>query len=190
MKKMMIVSLLLTAVAFSVCGCTSAKGVTPEEKRLNIAELHEEVVVKMADKYPDIKRKINESPGYGVFSNVSVNLLIAEGGNGFGMVVNNKTGEKTYMKMVLGGVGFGLGVKDLRQLIIFKTTDAMNSFVEKGWDVGAHADATAKAGEKGGEVNTSGDIGSEVEIYEATESGLTLQANVTLAKYYKDKELN
>ena len=190
MKKMVLVSLLLVGIAFSVCGCTSAKGVTPYEKKQSIAELHEEVIVKMASKYPEIKHKVKNSPGYGVFSNVSVNVFIVEGGNGFGMVKNNRTGEKTYMKMALGGVGLGLGVKDLRQLMIFSTTEAMNKFVEKGWEVGAHADAAAKAGDKGGEANSAGDVSTGMDIYQITENGLALQATVTAAKYVKDKELN
>ncbi len=189
MKRIVIVTLLLL-FALSVCGCSSAKGLTPMEKKQSIADLHEEVIVKMAEKYPAIKRKIKESPGYGVFSNINVNLLIASAGNGFGMVVDNKTGKKTYMKMALGGLGLGLGVKDFRQLMIFNSTYALNNFIEKGWEVGAHADASAKAGDKGGAVNSAGDVSSGMEIYQVTESGLALQATVTAAKYWKDKELN
>ena len=95
MKKLVTVA-LLSLLAFSVCGCSSAAGKTPAEKKLSIANLHEEVVVKMAAKYTNIKKDIEDSPGYGVFSNVNVNLLIASAGNGFGMIVNNKTKEKTY----------------------------------------------------------------------------------------------
>jgi lipid-binding SYLF domain-containing protein len=190
MKKMLIITLLLLPIVFCACGCTSAKGLTPMEKKQSIAELHEDVVVKMAARYPDVKRKIKLSAGYGVFSNVNVNLLIISAGNGFGMVVNKETGEKTYMKMALGGVGFGLGVKDFRQLMIFSTNDALNKFVNKGWEVGAHADAAAKTGDKGGAVNSAGDVSSGMEIYQVVENGLALQATVSAAKYWKDKELN
>lgn len=189
MKKILIVTSLLL-VAFTVCGCTSATGATPMDKKQSIADLHEEVIVTMVEKYPDIKRKVDNSPGYGVFSQVNVNLLIASTGSGFGMVVNNETGEKTYMKMLLGGVGLGLGVKDFRQLMIFKTSSALNNFIEKGWEVGAHADAAAKTGDKGGDVNVAGDITTEMEVYQVTKSGLALQATVSAAKYWKDKELN
>jgi len=190
MKRIILISLLLAAVAFVAGGCTSAKGITPSEKKLNISALQHDVIDNMVAKDPEIKRKLNAAPGYAVFSNVSVNVILAEAGNGFGVVVNQKTAQKTYMKMALAGVGLGLGVKDFRQLMIFKTTDAMNSFIEKGWEVGAHADAAATAGDKGGEANVAGDISSNVEIYQVTESGLALQATVTAAKYWKDKELN
>lgn len=190
MKKMIIISLSLLPLAFAATGCTSAKGSTPDEKKLYISKLHDDIVVTMAEKYPDIKKKIKNSPGYGVFSNVNVNLILASAGNGFGVIVNNKTGDRTYMKMALGGLGIGLGVKDFRQLIIFKTSDALDSFVNKGWEFGAHADAAAKAGDKGGAANAAGDVTTGMEIYQVTESGLALQATVSAAKYWKDKELN
>ena len=190
MKKLLIISLILLPIAFASTGCTSAKGDTAIEKKMSITDLHEDVIGKMVEKYPDIKSKVKKAPGYAVFSNVNVNVILVSAGNGFGMVVNNDTGEKTYMKMALGGVGLGLGVKDFRQLIIFKTKDALNSFVDNGWEVGGHADATAKAGDKGGAVNAAGDVTSGMEIYQVTESGLALQATVSAAKYWKDKELN
>lgn len=184
----------IAALAFSVMvvsnGCSSAKGKTPAEKKVYIAELRGNVIDDMVEKYPDIKKKVKNSPGYGVFSNVNVNVILISAGNGYGVVVDNASGKKTYMKMGLGGVGLGLGIKDFRQLIIFKTREAMNSFVNKGWEFGGHADAAAKAGDKGGAVGSAGDVTSGMEIYQVTEAGLALQATVSAAKYWKDDELN
>ena len=59
----------------------------------------------------------------------------------------------------------------------------MDSFVDNGWEFGGHADAAAKAGDKGGDVNAAGDISSGMEIYQVTEAGLALQATVSAAKY-------
>jgi len=171
-------------------GCTSAQGTTVKDKKLYIAELRETVLDDMVEKHPEIKEKIKNAPGYGVFSNVNVNVILLSAGNGYGVVVDNTTKKKTYMKMALGGVGLGLGVKDFRQLIIFKTQKALDTFVDKGWEFGAHADAAAKAGDKGGAVGTAGDITSGMEIYQVTEAGLALQATVSAAKYWKDNELN
>jgi len=106
------------------------------------------------------------------------------------VVVDNETGKRTYMKMALGGVGLGLGVKDYRVVMIFKDKTTLNNFVESGWDFGAHADAAAKAGETGGELSEEGDIISGIEVYSMTESGLALQATVAGTKYWKDDKLN
>lgn len=47
---------------------------------------------------------------------------------GRGVAHNNKTGKNTYMKMVSGGVGFGLGVKDFRAIFVFETKEAFDFF--------------------------------------------------------------
>ena len=190
MVRMLIIVGLAFCFMVASSGCSSAVGKTPAEKRQYISELHDDVINDMVAKYPAVKKKVNESPGYGVFSNVTINVILLSAGNGYGVIVDNATGNKTYMKMGLGGVGPGLGVKDFRQLIIFNTKEAMDSFVNKGWEFGGHADATAKAGDKGGAVNSAGDITSGMEIYQVTESGLALQATVSAAKYWKDDELN
>ena len=105
------------------------------------------------------------------------------------MVVDNETGEKTYMKMGSGGVGFGVGVKDFRQVMVFNTKETMDQFVDSGWTFGGYADAAAKAGDKGGAASGEGALG-QIKVYSMTESGLALQAMGTGTKYYKDKELN
>ncbi len=94
------------------------------------------------------------------------------------------------MKMALGGLGLGLGVKDYRQVLIFKSKEALNKFVSSGWEFGGHADAAAKAGQSGGELSAEGDIAGDIEAYAMTESGLALQATVTGTKYWKNDDLN
>ncbi len=55
-----------------------------------------------------------------------MNLIFASAGGGYGVVVDNSTGNRTYMKMALGGIGLGLGVKDCRQVLIFKSRDPLS----------------------------------------------------------------
>ena len=92
--------------------------------------------------------------------------------------------------MAMGGVGLGLGVKDYRVVMIFKDKATLDNFIANGWDVGAHADAAAKAGETGGELSGEGDIRKGIEVFSMTESGLALQATIAGTKYWKDKKLN
>ena len=94
------------------------------------------------------------------------------------------------MKMALGGIGLGLGAKDYRQVLIFKSKKMLRKFIDSGWEFGGHADATAKAGDSGGEVSGAGAIGSDIEVYSMTESGLALQATIAGTKYWEDGDLN
>jgi len=128
--------------------------------------------------------------GDGVFSNVGTYVFLLAGGSGYGVVADNATKQKTYMKMRSVGVGFGMGVKDFRAVFIFKNKDVLNKFVEKGWEFGGQADAAAKSGEKGGAASGEAYVESDIIIYELTEAGVALQATVGGTKFWKDKELN
>jgi len=178
------------AFLIALAGCGPKKSLTLEERRQVVADMEKATLERLYQEAPETKEKVAQAPGYGVFTNANVNLLIASAGGGYGVVVDNATGQRTYMKMALGGVGLGLGAKDYRVVMIFKDKSAMDRFVESGWDFGAHADAAAKAGDKGAEVSGEGDIRSQIDVYSMTESGLALQATVAGQKYWKDKSLN
>jgi lipid-binding SYLF domain-containing protein len=184
------VLVLLVLVAAIIAGCSGPGGATVAEKRADVFKMRDNMLAELYEEKPETKAKIAEAAGYGTFSNININLFLASTGNGYGVVHNNGTGDDTYMRMAMVGVGLGLGVKDFRAAIIFKNQDALNTFVDKGWEFGGHADAAAKSGDKGGAANVAGDVTSGMEIYQFTESGIALQATIAGTKYWKDKELN
>jgi len=173
-----------------VAGCGPGGNLTVVEKRDKIMEMERETLERLYSEAPETRGKIKNAVGYGTFSNANINIIFASAGGGYGVVVENVTGKRTYMKMALGGLGLGLGVKDYRVVMIFKDKATLDKFIESGWDVGAHADAAAKAGESGAEISEEGDIRSGIEIYSMTESGLALQATIAGTKYWKDDKLN
>ncbi len=184
-------SLLLVATMLALAtGCGPSAKLTVGERQKIVVDMETETLQRLYQEEPATRDKIRKAAGYGVFSNANVNLILISAGGGYGVVVDNSTGRKTYMKMALGGLGLGLGAKDYRQVLIFKTREALNKFVTSGWEFGAHADAAAKAGESGGELSAEGDIAGDIETYAMTESGLALQATVTGTKYWKNADLN
>jgi len=184
-----ILLLLVLAVA-AATGCTSAKGKTVEEKRASVLSMEKKALADLYRQRPELEKKVESAPGYGVFSNIGTNIIFVTTGNGYGVVVDNETGERTYMKMAEVGVGIGLGVKDFRAVFVFNNPRTLQNFIYSGWEFGAEAEATAKSGEKGGAADTAGSIGSGIEVYQLTESGVALQANVAGTKYWPDKALN
>jgi len=182
----LVVVMMLTFA--SGCG-PSAKLTVPQRQKI-IVDMETQTLQRLYQEQPATRDKIRKAAGYGVFANANVNVIFASAGGGYGVVVDNSTGRKTYMKMALGGIGLGLGVKDYRQVLIFKSKEALNKFVTSGWEFGGHADAAAKAGETGGELSAEGDIAADIEVYAMTESGLALQATVTGTKYWKNEDLN
>lgn len=170
-------------------GCATTSGRTPQEKRKAILAMRNEVLADLHKIRPLAKAQIDAAPGYAVFSNASVNVIFASFGGGYGVVTDRKTGKNTFMKMAELGIGLGLGAKDFRAVFIFHSPESMARFVNYGWEAGGHADAAAKAGDKGaavgGEVLVEG-----MTIYQLTKTGLALQATVKGNKYWKDPGLN
>lgn len=143
-------------------GCATIGGETPAEERQSILAMKNEVLTDLYKVRPKVKSKIAGAPGYAVFSNANVNVMLASFGGGYGVVRNNGSGKCTYMKM--GEVGVGLGL-------------------------GAQADAAAKVEDKGAAVG--GEITVDnMTISQLTETGLALQATIKGTKYWKDEALN
>jgi lipid-binding SYLF domain-containing protein len=190
-KIMKICKIGLCALFFAILllGCATTKGKTPPDKRHAILDMKKNTLTELYRVRPQAKSQIAKAAGYAVFSDVNINVIFASFGGGHGVVKNNKTGKHTYMKMGEVGIGLGLGVKDFRAIFIFHDHHTMNKFIESGWEFGGHADAAAKASDKGAAVG--GEILLDnITIYQLTESGLALQATIKGTKYWKDEALN
>ena len=170
-------------------GCATKGATTPSAKRQAILDMKQEVLTDLYKVNAGAKSQVANAPGYAVFSNANINLIFASFSGGQGVVKDNSSGKYTYMKMGEAGIGLGLGIKDFRAVFVFHNRDALNRFIDSGWEFGGHADAAAKAGDKGAAVG--GEVLLEgVSIYQMTKSGLALQATVKGTKYWKDAELN
>jgi len=182
-------SLLILLTLSIVSGCATSGSKPVSEKRASVLKMRQEVLTEFFEKKPAVRNQVATEPGYAVFSNANINLLIASFGAGYGVVHNNRTRQDTYMNMSEVGLGLGAGIKDFRVLFVFHSEDALNYFINKGWTLGAQADATAKASDKGGEVNAEA-IFSNISVYQLTKAGLALQATVKGTKFWKNKKLN
>ena len=181
--------LCLTLIAFLLPACATSKGPKPENKRQAIHEMQRETLAELYQVRPQAKSQIASAPGYAVFSNANVNVLLASFSGGYGVVQNNQGRQRTYMKMGEIGIGLGLGLKDFRAVFIFHDNETMQRFVDSGWQFGGHADAAAKASDMGAAVGGEA-LWDNITIYQLTESGLALQATVKGTKYWKDDALN
>jgi lipid-binding SYLF domain-containing protein len=109
---------------------------------------------------PGMKKVLKKSAGYATFSQMSVNLLLLATANGYGVVVDNKSHQETFMRMGSLGGGVGAGVKDVRVIFVFHDAQVMKQFIEEGWQFGGQADAAAKYQDTGAsaEQNVKGSV--------------------------------
>jgi len=184
-----LIGLFGVTLALFLGGCATSGAYTKADKRQAILNMKQEVLSELYRTKPGARRQVASAPGYAVFSNANVNLILASFSGGNGVVKDSRTGKNIYMKMGEAGIGFGLGVKDFRAVFVFHNRAKLQQFIDSGWEFGAHADAAAKANEKGGAVG--GEILLDgVTVYQITENGLALQATIKGTKFWKDTELN
>jgi lipid-binding SYLF domain-containing protein len=183
------IGLCCFAITFIFFGCATTRGTTPGEKRHAVLTMRSEVLTKLYKSHPEAKAEVARAPGYAVFSNANINIILASFSGGYGVTHDNKTGENIFMKMGEVGIGLGLGIKDFRAVFIFHDRHILEKFISSGWEFGGHADAAAKAGDKGAAVGGEALIDG-ITVYQITESGLALQATVKGTKYWRDDALN
>lgn len=159
-------------------------------QRRQILHMRNKTLAQLYKIHPAARDAIRRAAGYAVFSNIGINLVLLSAGGGTGVAHDNHSGRNIYMKMVTGGFGFGLGVKDFRGVFVFDTRHAFNHFVNSGWEASAQADAAAKSGRKGRALAAAITVAPGVGLYQITKNGLALQATIQGTKYYRDRRLN
>ena len=187
---MTIASLALASV---VAFAPSAEAADAEKKAKEQAAIRKEASATLSKLYkaqPSAKAAIQKAAGYAAFDNFGMNLFVISTANGKGIVVDRASKKETFMKMISGGVGLGLGAKDFRVVFVFENKTGLDNFIKSGWDADAHAEASAKSGQKGGAYEGAISVSPGVWVYQLTETGLALQATLQGTKYYKNDDLN
>lgn len=180
---------LLVLTCVSLPSCRTPSGATPGQKRAATMEMRDETLAALFRANPWARSEIGRAPGYAVFADISSKILVVGVANGYGVVTDNRSGQKVFMRMIQGGAGWGVGVKKFRVVIVFKSSFGMEDFVRLGWTFKGEAEATAKVGKLGGGIGQSLVL-ANMNVYTLDEAGLSLTAMVEGTKFYVDSDLN
>ena len=156
-----------------------------DAKKAKIDEMSKETLKSLHDKRSNTEGVYDRAYGYAVFSNIKVSLMITAGG-GAGVAVEKATKKRTYMKMGTAGLNIGLGAQKYQVIFFFENKKVFDNFVNKGWQ--ADANANAVAGTAG--ANAEATFKNGIAVYQITQAGLMLQADIAGTKYWKNKKLN
>ena len=161
-----------------------------DSDRAEVRQKASDTLAALYDMKPGAKSVVEGAAGYAVFSNFGMKILLAGGGTGKGIAIDNKTKSETFMKMIEAQAGLGFSIKSTNLVWVFQTQESFNGFVNSGWEFGGQASAAAKAGDQGGVVEGAVNISPGVWLYQMTKNGLALDLTVKGTKYYKDDSLN
>jgi lipid-binding SYLF domain-containing protein len=135
---------LLLALAFTLAlpaiAVAADDAAKKAERREAVLKMKDATLERLYKEQPASKAVVTAAPAYAVFDATGVNLVLYVGGKGAGVLIDSATGKPTYMTMVRAGTGPGLGYKEFKQIIVFKTKKAVDLFLSAGIDVGSSFD--------------------------------------------------
>ena len=175
---------LLLACALNV----TAK--TKEEKQAEARTKAQQTLARLYKARPSAEGAIKKAAGYAVFNSSGAKILVAGGGKGKGIAVDNSTQKVTYMKMREVQAGVGMGVKKFSTIFVFETKEALRKFIDGNWDFGGQTTAAAKSGDGGGALQGAVSASEGVWMYQLTDKGVALEITAKSTKYSKDDDLN
>jgi hypothetical protein len=174
-------------------GCATVPGETREEQVQTIDELVERTLSDLYRQEAETRQEIADSVGYAIMINTIMKVPLVGAGRGYGVAVNNRTGERTYLRMERFDLGGGLGARSERPVVIFQQELKFKDFIDGTWSANAGAEAAAKVGEAGaagrvGSGDLPGDKGYSVHLITDAGVSATLTVGVIRVKPIKLKE--
>jgi lipid-binding SYLF domain-containing protein len=187
---MMKISRKIAAVLAVTIAVTAHAGDSRADKQKKIRKMAQDTLQHLYAAKPSARSAVQGAAGYAVFSDLGVKILLAGSGKGHGIAVNNATKEETFMKMLELQAGLGVGVDKFRVVFVFNTQEALDKFINSGWEFGGESSLAAKTGDKGGGLAGAVSVSDDVSMYQLTDKGLAAEITIKSSKYSKDDELN
>lgn len=158
---------------------------SPAETRSKIDTMAESTMARLFAEKSGSKGLYDSSYGYAVFDTRKFSFMITTG-YGAGVAVEKAGGKRIYMKMATGGVNVGMGGEFFQLVLLFEDKASFGKFVTEGFEAGGDASAVVGADSQGVDAR----FVNGMAVYELTEKGLRLAADITGTKYWKDDDLN
>jgi lipid-binding SYLF domain-containing protein len=175
-----VAALALSAPAFAA---------DPAAQKAELRKMCDEALVTLYKAKPAAKAEVEKAAGYGCFTSFGISFFVG-GAGGRGLVHDNATKKTTYMNMGQASGGLDFGVKDYREVLVFKDKATLAKFIDKGWEFGGGGTATAMAGGKGAKAESAQVSSDPIAVYPMTKTGLAAGVAAGARKYWKDKDLN
>jgi len=177
----------IVALALSVA--TAANAADVQKERSEVRSMCQAALATLYKEKPEVKAQVAKAAGYGCFSSFGVTLIFG-GAGGKGLVHDNATGKDVFMNMGQASAGAEVGIKDYREVLVFKNKATLQKFVDSGWEFAASGGGAAKVKGKGVAGEGAASAGEDIEIYPMTRTGLAVGGSAAGRKYWKSKELN
>lgn len=142
-------ALVISLSTVLISGCATIPGKNRQEQIETIDQLISRTKIDLEKQDPRVKDKILNSVGIVFLNNKITKIPMFGAGTGYGVGIDNKTNEKTYLRMTRFDFGAGWGARSVRAVLIFHDENKFDGFINGIFDVKIMAEASAKVGHKG-----------------------------------------
>jgi len=142
MRSALCATAILSLLACLPMGCTSGAAPDSKDKRAVLEDLSTAALKSMQVDDPSLKTFLANCDAYAIFP--SVGKGAAGIGAAFGHGVVYEQGSLVgYCKLTQATIGFALGGQTYRELLVFQTKDALNTFQSSNFTFSGNASAVA-----------------------------------------------
>jgi hypothetical protein len=124
--------LLASVLLFMLQACTSIPIAQRADKRAQIDREAAETIQQLIEQDSFIESNLEGAAGYLVSRVSAAHVAVLGGAQGIGVLVENSTGDRTYMNINRFDVGAGLGVRYFRVLMIIEDKQKLED-MRNGW---------------------------------------------------------
>lgn len=181
---------IYVCLALLLSGCGVSLDGSVAQQRDAIKGMEADTLKKLYAKEPSARAQIKRAAGYGVFDASGGKVLFGGLDHGNGVVFDNATGRRVFMKMFELQPGLGFGYTNFRLVFVFDNKNVMNEFTNTGWEFGSRAGAAAKGKTDGGAAEIGYTVAPGMHLYQLTEEGAIIGISLTGAKYWRNDDLN
>jgi lipid-binding SYLF domain-containing protein len=182
----------MVAMLIGISACSTAPPSASEkaQKQESVRDMANQTLSQLYANQPSARDAVMNAAGYAVFSDFGFKFLYGGGARGKGLAVNNASMQQTFMEMAELQPGLGFGASKFRVVFIFGTPEALDNFVNSGWEFSASAMAVASTQSQGAALSGAVRVSDDVQMMQLDDQGVIAGVSITAAKYYKDSELN
>jgi len=124
---------MLAVAAMTLSG--QALAADPAAQKAELRKMCDQALATLYKAKPEAKAAVEKSAGYGCFSSFGISFFVG-GAGGRGLVHDNASKKTVYMNMGQASGGLDFGIKDYREVLVFKDAATLNKFITSGWEFG------------------------------------------------------